>query len=233
MTKTIIGNLKMNLSKTDIKEYVKELREINDENFIIAPAFIYLTEFLPKAVSAQNCYYYDEGAFTGEISPKQLKSIGVNYVIIGHSERRQHFGETDEIINQKIKAALQNDLKIIFCIGDTLLQYEQKQTNKIIENQLRLGLENINNLDNIMIAYEPVWAIGSGKTPTNSEIELFLEHIKKTLSKKSSKIKVLYGGSVNLNNIKHLNQISNCDGFLVGGASKSVIELKKIYWETR
>ncbi len=229
----IIGNLKMNLSITEIDQYLDDIKEIKDDNFIIAPSFIYLNKFHGHVSCGQNCFYQNEGAYTGEVSPKQLKALGVDYVIIGHSERRQLFGETNEIIHQKIKGALANNLKVIFCIGDTLEEYQNKQTISALKKQLLIGLKDVEK-NNIIIAYEPVWAIGSGLVPTNQEIMTAASCIQKILHTDANcTLPILYGGSVNLENIEKLNTIDNIDGFLVGTAAKEAKILKEIYNKTR
>ena len=180
-------------------------------------------------VGAQNCHQAENyGAFTGSVNSTMLKKVGAKYVIIGHSENRQT-GETDKIINLKIKSALKCGLKVIFCIGETLQEKRKKITKKVINKQINLGLSKIKNRSNILIAYEPVWSIGSGMIPKHKELLETINHIKK----KIRKCKVLYGGSVNSKNINQLKHIHNIDGFLVGGASqnpnKFIDIIKKTY----
>ena len=170
-------------------------------------------------VGAQNCHEQDVyGAFTGSVNSSMLKSVGAKYIIIGHSENRQS-GETDKLINLKIKSALKAKLKIIFCIGETLSENKKGKTKSILSKQIRLGLSKIKIKSNIFIAYEPVWSIGSGKIPKNVELEKIVKFIKNKFKRKSPKI--LYGGSVNPKNIKDLKTIENLDGFLIGGASRN------------
>ncbi len=170
-------------------------------------------------VGAQNCHHsYDTGAYTGQVNSRMLKSVGAKYVIIGHSENRL-LGDNDKLINLKIKSATRAGLKVIFCIGETLKQKKNKKTNHVLANQIRNGLRSINNKSNIIIAYEPVWSIGSGLIPKSDELTKSLAHIKSQLGSKSSKI--LYGGSVNSNNIDKLKIIAGIDGFLIGGASQN------------
>ncbi len=174
-------------------------------------------------VGAQNCHQSpSSGAFTGHISSKMIKNLGCNYVIIGHSENRID-GDTDLIINQKIKSSLANNLKILFCIGENIKEKKSKKTKKILANQLKKGLNKIKNLKNIIIAYEPVWSIGTGLVPKNHELLDNVLFIKKFLIKnfKINNSKILYGGSVNPKNIKDLRNISQIDGFLIGGASQN------------
>ena len=170
-------------------------------------------------VGAQNCHHsYDTGAYTGQVNSRMLKSVGAKYVIIGHSENRQ-LGDNDKLINLKIKSATRAGLKVIFCIGETLEQKKSKKTNNVLANQIKNGLKLINNKSNIIIAYEPVWSIGSGLIPKSEELTKSIAHIKSQLGSKS--LKILYGGSVNSNNIDKLKIIAGIDGFLIGGASQN------------
>ena len=164
----------------------------------------------------QNCHESKTyGANTGQINSRMLKDIGAKYVIIGHSENRQ-LGEDDKLLNSKIKSSLTSGLKVIFCVGETLNQKKKKQTKRVLANQIVKGLNNIKNKKNILIAYEPVWAIGSGLIPKETELFENIEYIKRCVKG----VKVLYGGSVNQKNINDLKKINNLDGFLVGGASQ-------------
>ncbi len=170
-------------------------------------------------VGAQNCHHsYDFGANTGQVNSRMLKSVGAKYVIIGHSENRQ-LGEHDKLINLKIKSALKAGLKIIYCIGETLREKRNKKTNQVLAKQLKNGLSSIKNKSNIILAYEPVWSIGSGLIPNSEELKKSIAFIKGKFGKKSPKI--LYGGSVNGNNVDKLKIITGIDGFLVGGASQN------------
>ena len=170
-------------------------------------------------VGAQNCHESDNyGAFTGNVNAKMLKNVGAKYIILGHSENRQ-FGETDKLINSKIKSAMKAGLKIIFCIGETLREKKNKKTNQVLAKQIKNGLKSIKNKSNIIVAYEPVWSIGTGLIPESEDLLKSILFIKNRFSKKSPKI--LYGGSVNGNNIAQLKDINSLDGFLVGGASQN------------
>ena len=170
-------------------------------------------------VGAQNCHHsYDFGANTGQVNSRMLKSVGAKYVIIGHSENRQ-LGDNDKLINLKIKSATRAGLKVIFCIGETLEQKKSKKTNNVLANQIKNGLKSINNRSNIIVAYEPVWSIGSGLIPKSDELIKSIAYIKSKLGNKS--IKILYGGSVNSNNVDKLKIITGIDGFLIGGASQN------------
>ena len=169
-------------------------------------------------IGAQNCHHnYDFGAYTGQVNSRMLKSVGAKYVLIGHSENRQ-LGEDDKLINLKIKSALKAGLKIIFCIGETLKEKRNKKTYKVLAKQIKNGLSSINNKSNIIIAYEPVWSIGSGLIPKSEELKKSIAFIKSKFGKKSPKI--LYGGSVNSNSVDKLKIITGVDGFLIGGASQ-------------
>ena len=168
------------------------------------------------ATGAQNCHEQDSyGAFTGSVNSKMLKNIGAKYIIIGHSENRQA-GEDDRLINLKIKSALKSGLKVIFCIGESFKEKRKKITKKILNKQLKLGLQTIKSKNKIIIAYEPVWSIGTGLVPKTNDLFNTINFIKKKLRKN----KVLYGGSVNPKNINYLKSINNIDGYLIGGASQ-------------
>jgi len=180
-------------------------------------------------VGAQNCHEnQNAGAFTGSINSSMLKNVGAKYVIIGHSENRQE-GENDKLINKKIKSATKTGLKVIFCIGETLTEKRKKITKKVLSKQIKIGLNKIKKKNNLIIAYEPVWAIGSGLIPKQIDLLETINFIKT----KVNNLKVLYGGSVNPKNIKELKNITNLDGFLVGGASqdskKFIDIIKKTY----
>ena len=174
------------------------------------------------SIGGQNCHHIENyGSFTGSISPKMLKELGCRYVIIGHSENRTA-GETDANINKKILSALNKNLKIVFCIGETLKEKRKKITHTILKNQINKGLKGIKNYKNILIAYEPVWSIGTGVIPKHNELETNVSNIRKILSKKTSvKLPILYGGSVNDKNISNLKNIRGIKGFLVGSASQN------------
>ena len=180
-------------------------------------------------VGAQNCHEeFNYGAYTGSVNSKMLKSVGAKYVIIGHSENRQN-GENDKLINIKIKNALKAGLKVIFCVGESFQEKRKKITNKVLYNQIKKGLKGINKKNQILIAYEPIWSIGSGLIPKSNELFNTINFIKK----KYKKLKVLYGGSVNSKNIQNLKSINNIDGYLIGGASqnpnKFIDIIKKTY----
>jgi len=231
------GDLK---SLNSLNKVIKFSKKHKKKKFklIYCPPYTLLNSFAKKIkktkieLGAQNCHYeISNGPFTGSISPKMLKKIGSNYVIIGHSENR-FLGETDDQVNKKINSSTECGLKIIFCIGETLHQKKKKITNKILRRQIIKGLTKIKNLHNILIAYEPVWSIGTGIIPKTYELAKNINFIKNIL-KNNLKIKnpkVLYGGSVNSGNAKTLASIKSIDGFLVGGASqkaKNFIDIVK------
>ena len=190
---------------------------------------------------AQNCHHYSGfGSFTGSVNASMLKNVGAEYVILGHSENRsqEHDKEnSDTMINRKVKSALKNNLVVIFCIGETLIERKKKLTNKILSQQIYKGLKSINNLKKVIIAYEPVWSIGTGITPSHKNLTETILLIREKLVKKFKNrypIKVIYGGSVNPQNISKLNDIKGINGFLVGGASqssKNFIDIIKNYYK--
>lgn len=232
--KIVIANLKMNFTVGELANYLKGVGDIESPNLVICPTSIYVPYFLNKKfkVGLQNIFYKDEGAYTGEISPKQASSMGVQYVIIGHSERRTILEEKDSLINEKVKAALNNKIIPIFCIGETIEQKSMLRTNRVLAQQILTGLRDIKKEDfeKLYIAYEPVWAIGTGEVPTNLEIEKIVEYIKSVVSEHFGyeNVKVLYGGSVNEKNIVELEKVPNLSGYLVGGASLYSDKLKMI-----
>ena len=199
--------------------------QIKKGRLIYCPPYTLISSFFKKVenclidIGAQNCHESEDyGSHTGSINPKMLKSIGANYVLLGHSENRKN-GETDELINQKIKSAVKAKLKIIFCIGETLSEKKRGKTRSVLSKQIKHGLKKIKKKSNIFIAYEPVWSIGTGKIPKSKELNQAIEFIKRQFKGKLPKI--LYGGSVNPKNINYLKQIRSLDGFLIGGASQS------------
>lgn len=186
-------------------------------------------------IGAQNMHWEESGAYTGEVSGEMLKCIGVEYVIIGHSERRQYFNETDETVNKKVKAALRNDLKPIVCVGETLEQREAGKTEEVITSQTKLALEGLTEeqVQNTIIAYEPIWAIGTGKTATAEDANNSIKDIRNEIRKNygqniAENVIIQYGGSVKASNTKELFSTSDIDGGLVGGASLKVEEFANI-----
>ncbi len=232
----IAGNWKMNKTVEESIDLVRQLKtalsNIVGVEVAVAPPFTALYAISQELkgsfirLAAQSLFYEEKGAFTGEISPLMLKEIGCQYVIIGHSERRQFFGETDETVNRKMKAALGQDLKPIFCVGETLKERDEGETFSVIERQAEGGLRGIGKeeVKNIVMAYEPVWAIGTGKTATPEQAEevhrFIRERLERLYSREiSERIRIQYGGSVTPENIKGLISQDNIDGALVGGAS--------------
>ena len=242
--KVIAGNWKMNMLPGEAIEFITELtplvKDSKNEVILCVPYtdlfYSLLTAQDTKIkIGAQNMHWEEKGAYTGEISGQMLKCIGVEYVIIGHSERRQYFAETDETVNKKVKAALSNNLKPIICVGETLKQREEGKQQEIITTQTHLALEGLNEeqLKNVMIAYEPIWAIGTGKTATsedaNNAIKSIRNQIENDFGKRAAEETIiLYGGSVKPENSKELFSMSDIDGGLVGGASLKAEEFVKI-----
>jgi len=225
-----IANWKMygNLSSLNtLNKVIKfsKSKEINKGRLIYCPPYTLIGSFSKKfkncqiGIGGQNCHENESyGAYTGSVNAYMLKNIGAHFVIIGHSENREK-GENDRLINLKIKSALKAKLKIIFCIGETLSEKRKKKTKSILFKQIKVGLDGIKDKSKIFIAYEPVWAIGTGLVPKSMDLLNTISFIK---SKFRGKLpKVLYGGSVNPQNIKNLKEINNIDGFLIGGASQN------------
>ncbi len=233
MKKLIAANWKMHKTYDEAISYINEMLDKNIDferkDVLIYPPFLYICEvskLLEKSnikVGAQNVYYEKKGAFTGEISPVMVKSCKAEYVLIGHSERRHIFKESDELIRKKVISTLEEGLKVMLCVGETLEERESQLTFKVIESQLKLALAGLEDLfHNIEIAYEPVWAIGTGKSANPedaSKIHSFIKDILKDIAKKDADVRVLYGGSVNPQNAKEFLKAENVDGLLVGGAS--------------
>ncbi len=233
--KIIAGNWKMNKTPMEALELVEQIKDkcnVSECDVVFCVPFIDLISVIEKvkdtniSVGAQNMYFEDNGAYTGEISPKMLKESGVKYVILGHSERRQYFCETDETVNKKVKKAIEYGLIPIICVGETLEQREKGVTVDFINVQVKSALYNVSKEDaeNIVIAYEPIWAIGTGKTATNAQAQEVCAEIRKTLSsiydnETADKMRIQYGGSVNEKNAKDLFAMGDIDGGLVGGAS--------------
>lgn len=240
------GNWKMNKTVGEAIDLIRELKAgisgVKGVEVAVAPPFTALyavrkeLEGSSIRLAAQNLYWEEKGAFTGEVSPLMLKEVGCHYVIIGHSERRQFFGEIDETVNRRIKAALTQGLKVIFCIGETLKEREEGKTFPVIERQVEGGLKSLSDkeMKDMVIAYEPVWAIGTGKTATPGQAEevhrFIRERIEKLYSREVSEeiIRIQYGGSVTPENIKGLMEQPNIDGALVGGASLKAESFSKI-----
>ena len=236
----MFGDIKTLNSLNKVAKFSKS-RKFKKSKIIYCPPYTLLSSFVQKLkktkidVGAQNCHQSDiNGPFTGSINSKMIKNLGCSYVIIGHSENRIN-GDDNDLINKKIKVSLNNNLKILFCIGETLKEKKAKKTKIILTNQIINGLKKIKNIKKIIFAYEPVWSIGTGIIPKQYELINNIVFIKKLLKKrfKSKNSKVLYGGSVNPKNINELRQINQIDGFLIGGASqnsnKFIDIIKKTY----
>ena len=242
--KVIAGNWKMNMLPNEAIEYIEKLskfvKDTNNEVVLCVP-YVDLFYALLTAqntnikIGAQNMHFEEKGAYTGEVSPKMLKAINVEYVIIGHSERRQYFNETDETVNKKVKAAFENGLKPIVCVGETLEEREAGKTTDIITKQTELALKGLTEeqVANTIIAYEPIWAIGTGKTATSEDANNSIKEIRNKIKeiygqKVSDRVIIQYGGSVKSTNSKELFSMSDIDGGLVGGASLKADEFSKI-----
>ncbi len=242
--KIIAGNWKMNMLPDETIEYIQELTELvkntNNEVILCVPYIDLFYAILTAQgtnikIGAQNMHWEENGAYTGEISGKMLKTIGVDYVIIGHSERRQYFAETDETVNKKLKIALKYGLKPILCVGESIEQRKANLTEEIITRQTRAALEELDNkqAESVIIAYEPIWAIGTGKIATAEDASKSIESIRNEIESiygkdTASKVIIQYGGSVKSSNAKELFQMQHIDGALVGGSSLQTDEFSKI-----
>lgn len=234
--KIIAGNWKMNKNAEEtedlLNDLIRELPVDSEVEVIVAPTFINLAsavnhlEFTPFEVAAQNMSQFENGAYTGEISADMLKSIGVNKVIIGHSERRAYFNESNAILAAKVSTALANSMSVIYCFGEELSDRQNGQHFNVVENQLQEGLFHLKNSDwdHIVLAYEPVWAIGTGETASPEQAQEMHKFIRKTVDKKygntiSNRVSILYGGSVKADNAKEIFSKPDVDGGLIGGAA--------------
>jgi len=239
----IAGNWKMNKTFDEAMSLIAELSEIKDAacDVVVCTPALYISEAVKRldaaciSVGAQNICEHESGAYTGEISAAQVKSVGAEYTIIGHSERRAYYNDTDERVNAKIKLALSNDLTPIVCVGETLEMRESGITAEHITSQVKLALLGITNdeINKIVIAYEPVWAIGTGKTATPEEADEVCGLIRKVIASLYSKeaadvMPILYGGSMNAKNAAELLARENIDGGLIGGAALKYADFLKI-----
>ena len=241
----IAGNWKMFKTSSEAVETAGQLVKLvamtTDIDVMIAPPFTALAQVSDVvrgscvSLGAQNLFWEAQGAFTGAISPAMLVSAGCKYVIIGHSERRQYFNETDETVNKRIKAAFDNDLIPVMCVGESEKERESKNTFSVLDKQVKKGLEDFSadNLKRLVIAYEPVWAIGTGKTATSEQAQEVHRFLRSVLEKSfgnmlAKSIRILYGGSVKPNNIAELMAMPDVDGALVGGASLDPETFSKI-----
>lgn len=240
----IAGNWKMFKTCPEAADTAARLAELTANagvDVMIAPPFTALSVVAESirdskvALGAQDLFWETEGAFTGQVSAPMLLSAGCSYVIIGHSERRQYFGETDETVNKKIRAAVNAGLIPVFCIGETEKQRESKETFSVLDKQIKIGLKDFSpdDLEKLVIAYEPVWAIGSGKTATTDQAQEVHGFVRSMIAEKFSdslagSVRILYGGSVKPDNIKELMNMPDIDGALVGGASLKAEVFSKI-----
>jgi len=232
----LAANWKMYKTTRDAVAYVREFcslaKTVRDVEIVLAPPFTAIgaaaeaARNTPLEIAAQNLYFEREGAFTGEISAAMIKDAGADFVIIGHSERRRLFGDTDQWVNQKLHAAIAVELTPVVCIGETLMERERGETLSVLDRQLSVGFENVasEHVAEIVIAYEPVWAIGTGKNATPAEAGEAHAHVRKRLREKfgdrsADACRILYGGSVKPDNISDLIALPDVDGALVGGAS--------------
>ena len=242
--KVIAGNWKMNMLPDATIRFIDELTPLvksTQSEVILCVPYTDLFYALLTAqntnikIGAQNMHWEESGAYTGEVSAQMLKSIGVEYVIIGHSERRQYFNETDETVNKKIKSAFNVGLKPIVCVGESLEERESGKAVEKVKNQVKLALEGLteNQVEDVIIAYEPIWAIGTGKTATSEDANNMIKQIRQEISKLywqivAERVIIQYGGSVKSSNSKELFSTSDIDGALVGGASLKSDEFAKI-----
>ncbi len=232
-TPIIAGNWKMNKDVKAANELITALIPLVKDAtcecvfcppYIDLPEAVHLTKDTNIGIGAQNMHWEDHGAFTGEIAGEMLKALGVKYVIIGHSERRQYFAETDETVNMKTKKALELDMTPITCCGETLEERESGKAQEIVVNQIKNGLKDIKDITKVVVAYEPIWAIGTGKTASNAEANEACGWVRKTIQEMygedaAEAVRIQYGGSVKPSNIVELMEEPEIDGALVGGAS--------------
>lgn len=246
MSRNVIaaGNWKMNKLPSEAYEFVRELKNRVsgvDTKVIIAVPYVALAGVVKEAagsnihVAAQNMHWEDKGAYTGEISANMLKDIGVEYVIIGHSERRQYFNETDETVNKKVVKAVESGLVPIICVGETLAQREQGVTEDLVRYQVKIALLGLTKeqASRVIIAYEPIWAIGTGKTATKEQANEVCDIIRNTVRElydndTANNVHIQYGGSVNTKTAKELFEMSDIDGGLIGGASLKLDDFEQI-----
>ncbi|WP_300385363.1 triose-phosphate isomerase [Clostridium sp.] len=245
MRKPIIaGNWKMHYTPEEAAKVIEELKPLVEGaecDVVICPTFVCLDAAIKAAkgsnvkIAAQNMHFEEKGAFTGEVAPGMLKAMGVSYVVLGHSERRQYFNETDEALNKKVKAAFSHNLTPILCCGESLEQRENGTTNEVVGAQIKADLEGLSKelAEKVVIAYEPIWAIGTGKTATNEQANETIMAIRDVVAEMfgkevADKVRIQYGGSVKPNTIKEQMGMSDIDGALVGGASLVATDFSQI-----
>lgn len=231
--KLVVGNQKCYMDNAKLQEFKSGISELESNNFILCPSNVFFHEFKDAKVTlgGQNISICDGGAATGEISCEQLKSIGISYCIVGHSERREMFNESIEDTNIKVKKLLEKEITPILCTGETLEEKNLGKTKDILLDELTGAFDDMDSdsIDKIIVAYEPIWSIGTGLIPSNDDIVEIVTYIKDFVKEKyNSDIKLLYGGSVNLKNIDELNKIDVVDGYLIGGASTKINEITEI-----
>lgn len=229
--KIVIGNMKTKSNYEEILTYVEEIKKLSYSGLILMPTSLYMPFFLNTGIKlgVQNIFYENTGSYTGEILPSQAKSMGIRYALVGHSERRKYLKESNQIINKKVIAGLEAKMGVVLCIGEDMEDKLKQETESVLKRQLFTALKGVEDLKNLVIAYEPVWAIGSGKTPTKRELKMNIKCIKDFIKTFTDvDVKVLYGGSVDSSNIENFLSIDTIDGFLIGGASNDASELKKI-----
>lgn len=241
----LIGNFKMNMTKSTIVPYLKSIKKLakgNSNHVGICVPYVYLPlaeKYLGKTnvlYGAENMHFLDKGAYTGEVSAEMLNDFNCDLVIIGHSERRAYYNETDDTVNQKVLKALSSSLVPVICVGESLEEREANKTLKVIEKQLKLALKDVKveDLSSIIFAYEPIWAIGTGKTATSDQAEEVIAYMKKYICKmfklkSDDLIVVLYGGSMNEKNAKELLSMPSIDGGLIGGACLDLNKFSTIF----
>lgn len=241
-TPFVAGNWKMNMNPAEsaalVREMLPQLSAVRGVDLAVCPPFTSLSvvkdvlQGSPVMLGAQNMYWEEKGAYTGEISPLMLAPL-CDWVILGHSERRQYFGETDETVNRRIKAALAHNLKVIFCVGENLAENEAGQTEAVVTRQVRGGLADVPSIDNVVIAYEPVWAIGTGRAATAADAARVIGLIRRVLgdmygADAAQAVRIQYGGSVTAKNAAELMAEEEIDGALVGGASLKAADFVEI-----
>lgn len=227
----VVANLKTGLMAHDLVPYLNEINQYDGNNLVICPTSIYVPYFLKQKykVGLQNIFYENGLSNTGEVTPKQAIGLGIKYVIVGHSQRRK-LNEIDNDINKKIMGCLNEGLNVILCIGETKEEHDMMKTSVILKKQLTHALRNVPNLDNVIIAYEPIWSIETGKLPSNQDIISVSSYIKQIVFElyNYDNIKVMYGGSIDDNNIDLIRRISNISGVLVGTTSLNAKKLLAI-----
>ena len=238
----IVGNWKMNLGPKEARELLTEVKEMDldtsvEHGFCVPAINLLVAEEVLSGTDikfgAENMYYEESGAFTGEISPTMLTEVGADYVILGHSERRQYFKEDNELINKKVLAALDHKLTPILCVGETLEERKANKAEEVVKEEVIKGLEGVKEADKVIIAYEPIWAIGTGKTASAEDADSMCGYIRSLIEElydkdTADKIRIQYGGSMKPANVKELLAKENIDGGLIGGASLKASDFEQL-----